>query len=310
MQASRSPEEHAARPLPMMREIGVRILAAGNSNVGHERKRNEDAYLIATLQRAMHVHETNLPDDHEWVNGGTEGTLLVVADGMGGQGSGDVASRVAVQTTARYVLDVLPWFATRRDRASSPRESTTEVRRALSDALAIGDSTVRSAAAAPGFPSAEMGTTLTMAYLVWPVLYVAHVGDSRCYVHTRSGLTLLTEDHTVAQQLLDRGVGEFAPQMHHVLWNCLGAGDAARPDIVTAELEVGDTVILCTDGLTKHVPDPDIEDELRHTGDREPTAVSRRLIDLALSRGGSDNVTVVAARAVGVTGDRDDTLPM
>jgi serine/threonine protein phosphatase PrpC len=275
----------------------VVLVTAGLTDVGRERQRNEDAYLVATFRRSMTIEATNLSDAHPLVTGGAEGTLLIVADGMGGQGGGDVASRIAVQTIASYVLDVLPWFSTRPP--STPvvgretEDTMPNVRGALSDAVAIGDSTVRFEAERGGAETSRMGTTVTIAYVVWPFAYVAHVGDSRCYVQRGDTLTLLTHDHTVAQQMLDLGYGDFDPVMHHLLWNSLGAGEVARPQIVKVRLEPADTLVLCTDGLTKHVSDDEIRQEV---GTRDAVgAVCRRLVDRALAAGGSDNVTIVMA---------------
>jgi protein phosphatase len=249
----------------------------------------------------MVVHDASPEAARGWVAGEAAGTLLVLADGMGGQGSGDVASRVAVNTIAGYLLNVMPW-ATARVGESTGRESVPSlvgVREQLSSALVAGDSTVKAAGVESGSP--RMGTTLTMALVHWPILYVAHVGDTRCYLWRRQQLSRLTTDHTVAQQ-----IAEFSPEpvdpastFHNMLWNSLGGSEQLpKPQVVKAQLDAGDLLLLCSDGLTKHVTDAEIAGVLASP---EPNAARcARLVDRANAAGGTDNVTVVIATAVSV----------
>jgi protein phosphatase len=262
------------------------------------RARNEDAYLIATLQRSMIVHDASPAAARGWVPGETAGTLLVVADGMGGQGSGDVASQVAVNTIVGYLLNVMPWAAVRTGqvvgRDSSP--SLVGLRDELSTALVTGDSTVKAVGAQAGSP--RMGTTLTMAFVQWPTLYVAHVGDSRCYLASGRQLRRLTTDHTVAQQIAenDPTLLDESSALHHMLWNSLGGSEeVARPQLAKISLEMGDVLLLCSDGLTKHVSEAEISEELASS---EPLAARcAKLVARANAAGGADNVTVVIAGA-------------
>jgi protein phosphatase len=145
---------------------------------------------------------------------------------------------------------------------------------------------------------AKMGTTLTMAYLLWPRLYVVHAGDSRCYLQRGGRLERITTDHTVAQQLVERGVLEpeqaEGSQWSHVLWNCVGGGShELNPDVYKATLDLGDSLLLCSDGLTKVVADEQIREILGRKARAEETC--RQLVDLANDLGGPDNVTVVVA---------------
>jgi PPM family protein phosphatase len=272
----------------------VWIDAAGLTNVGHVRTVNEDAYLIATLQRSMVVHDASPTGAHGWFGGETAGTLLIIADGMGGQGGGDVASRVAVSTVANYLLNVMAW-TTAFPTASTGRDSATPgVRDQLASALAIGDSTVKNAGFQAGAP--RMGTTLTVALVRWPALYVAHVGDTRCYVLRAGTLSRLTTDHTMAQKFAEDAGEPVEPtsNLHHVLWNCLGGSEnLPKPDMLKLGLELGDTLLLCSDGLTKHVTDEAIAAALSAN---EPNAVRcAKLVERANAAGGTDNVTVVIA---------------
>lgn len=272
------------------------IEAAGKSDRGRQRERNEDLFLIATFQRSMLVHDADARTaDRGWFSGNGTGTLLMVADGMGGEGDGDIASRIATQTIAGYLLNVMPWVTMERERAGH-RFSLPGVRDQLAAAVVEGDSRVRSEAAKPNV-SSRMGTTLTLAYIVWPVLYVAHVGDSRCYLHREGKLSQLTTDHTVAQQMKERGVPEaqLRDEWHHVLWNVIGGDEhSAVPQILKVDLRPADEIFLCTDGLTKHVSDQEVLVALQAKTPLQQTC--QWLVDRANERGGTDNVTVIIAR--------------
>lgn len=276
------------------------IEAAGATHVGLKRRRNEDAYLIATLQRSMLVHDASPEAARGWLAGDAAGSLLIVADGMGGHAGGDVASRVAVQTIAGYVLNIMPWVNERHQdaRARAPSASLPEVREQLSSALIVGDSTVKSTGVRAGTP--QMGTTLTAAFLLWPILYVAHVGDSRCYLLRAGTLNRLTTDHTLAQQFADQSQEptEVPFSWHNMLWNSLGGSEEVpKPQITKTSLAVGDLLLLCSDGLTTHVSDQEIAALL--ASNRPNAERCNELIQRANDNGGSDNITVVIASVQG-----------
>lgn len=268
------------------------IDAAGMTNVGLSREGNEDAFMIATLQRSLVVHAASPSATNGGLHDSLAGTLLMVADGMGGEGGGEVASRVAVNTVASYLLNVMPWASAS---VAPPAEvSCSDVGAQLSSALVVGDSCVKFAA--QHSPTPRMGSTLTMALVLWPALYVAHVGDTRCYLLREGQFSRLTTDHTLAQKVLDDAVEPVPPdsQLHHLLWNSLGGSkNLPEPQIVRLELQPGDRLLLCSDGLTKHVSDPEI---LLALSTGEPNATQcAKLIALANAGGGSDNVTVLVA---------------
>jgi serine/threonine protein phosphatase PrpC len=273
------------------------IEAAGMTNVGLERSTNEDAYLIATLQRSMVVHDASPEAARGWVAGGSAGTLLMVADGMGGQGGGNVASQIAVNTVAGYLLNVMPWAtAPAPNAAARGGASLTGVRDELSSALVIGDSTVKNTAVQTATP--HMGTTLTMALVLWPVLYVAHVGDTRCYLLRAGQLSRLTTDHTMAQKIGEGSAEPIDPasHLHHILWNSLGGNEQLpKPEISKLGLELGDVLLLCSDGLTKHLGDEQLAMLL--SADEPSATCCAKLVESAIAEGGSDNVTVVIAKA-------------
>lgn len=220
---------------------------------------------------------------------------MMVADGMGGQGGGDLASRVAVQAVTNYVCHVMPWLTAESIALEPGRPSSDSlpgVRNALGHALDIGDTTVRGQHHAPGGVEG-MGTTLTLAYVIWPRLYIAHAGDSAAYLLRDGKLARLTTPHTLAQQLIERGA-ETSSRWHHVLWNALGGSSRVQPEVWSASLTRTDQLVLCSDGLTKHVE----EDTIAAVVENEPTAecACDRLVVLANEAGGTDNVTAIVAR--------------
>lgn len=272
----------------------VRIDAAGQTHAGRVRKTNEDAYVVATLQRSLLVHDAS-PAARGWFTGQSAGTLLVVADGMGGQGGGDVASRVAVSSVVNHLLNCMPW-ATVRDVEAPPAHtpSLSGVREQLATALVEGDSTVKLTGERVGSP--HMGTTLTMALVTWPVAYVAHVGDTRCYLYRAGELRRLTTDHTVAQRLADlsHGAVDETSRLHHVLWNSLGASqDVPQPEIQKLTLVSGDLLLLCSDGITKHLSDAELARLLSGSASAEQKCAM--LIERGTAGGGTDNLTAVVA---------------
>ncbi|MHB1423208.1 MAG: PP2C family protein-serine/threonine phosphatase [Gemmataceae bacterium] len=266
---------------------------SGLTDVGRVRETNEDQFLIADLNKSMLVRQTSLSqDDSTRLFGGSQGALLVVADGMGGHAAGKQASALAVQTLEHYVLNTMPWFF----RLQHDQEN--DLQDELKSAMEACQHSIEMAAAAR--PSQRgMGTTLTMAYLLWPRLYVVHVGDSRCYLFHPPRLLRITEDQTMAQQLVEQSVlsPEEAPQSRwsHVLWSCLGGNSRQfSAEVYKATLAVGDTLLLCTDGLTGKLRDEDLLPLLHQGGNAEE--MCRRLVAAANEAGGSDNVTVVVAR--------------
>jgi protein phosphatase len=140
-------------------------------------------------------------------------------------------------------------------------------------------------------------TTLTMVAAVWPRAYLVQVGDSRCYRLRDGTLERMSQDQTMAQALVEQGAlspsdAEQSP-LRNMLASALG-GNEARPVTAATDIRWDDVMLMCTDGLTKHVPEAEIEAELRAITSAE--ASCRRLVDLALERGGTDNVTVLVSR--------------
>ncbi len=273
----------------------VRIECYAVSSPGQVRPTNQDQYLIGTLAKSILVQQTGLDRrDHSRLMGDPLGKLLVVADGMGGMGGGGVASKLAVEAVASYALNAMPWFL----RFDERREE--DLGRELKAAVERSAEAVRTAAASDP-ELARMGTTLTMAYVVWPRAYVVHAGDSRCCLFRAGRLYQVTRDQTVAQKLLDQEIltAEEASKStwRNVLWSSVGGGAAELySEVYKLVLESGDVLLLCTDGLNKHVSDEQITSVLAE--DYSPEDACRRLVGLANEAGGTDNVTVVIAAAL------------
>jgi serine/threonine protein phosphatase PrpC len=265
---------------------------SGLTDVGRKRPVNEDQFLIADLNKSMLIHQTSLShEDHTRVFGGSQGKLLLVADGMGGHAEGKRASALAVQSLTHYVLNTLSWFF--RLHPDHEEEFREELKAALEECQQHIEAATRAGDERPA-----MGTTLTMAYVLWPRLYVVHAGDSRCYLLRGERLEQVTTDHTMAQRLVESGAlrPEEAQESRwsHLLWNCIGGGrHELTADVYRVTLHVGDSLLLCTDGLTQVASDEQILQLLRQKRLAEETC--RELVEAANEAGGPDNVTVVVA---------------
>lgn len=272
--------------------MGVAFDCFGLTDRGRVRGRNEDQFLLADLTKSLRIRATSVPEEISGALGGKEhGKLFLVADGMGGQAGGDIASGVATETVARYVLHTMPWFFRLRDGEEDDLEAQ------LRSALRACREEVSSVGRASGYT--EMGTTLTLGYLMWPRLYVVHVGDSRAYLFRDGEARQLTTDHTVAQRMVDQGLmsPEQAAQSRwgHALVRCVSAGTPeADVDVTKVRLKTGDALLFCTDGLSKYLEPDAIAGALGKGESAEATA--RALVDAANDAGGTDNVTVVVVR--------------
>jgi protein phosphatase len=243
--------------------------------------------------------------DHETASqlgGDSKRKLLVVADGMGGHASGERASTIAVDCLANYLLETVKWFCRPGDRSDD--DFLGELKSAL---LQCQSRILAEAAIEP--ECRGMGTTVTMAYIAWPKLYLAHVGDSRCYWMRQSRLKQITRDHTIAQQFVDEGT--MSPEsaktswLGNALWNVVGGPSSAlQPEVYKARLRAGDTLMLCSDGLNKHLSDGLIASVLSDGSDAQ--GACRRLVDMTNKAGGSDNVTVIVAKFLRDENDPED----
>lgn len=265
----------------------------GLTDRGCVRPNNEDQFLIAELERSMLVQQSSVPQ-HDGTNltANPQGRILMVADGMGGHEGGEVASAVAIDAMARYAFAVMPWLV------NATNASRAELASGLQAAMLDAHNAVQRAAAENNLDR-RMGTTLTMAYIVWPDLYVLHAGDTRCYLMREGQLTRLTRDHTMAQQLVERRAMSAEEADHsrfkHVLVNVVGGSSTeVQAEIHHVQLTARDQLLLCSDGLTEHLTDEHLAHFLNQQLPAE--AVVRGLINAAKQAGGTDNVTAVVGR--------------
>jgi serine/threonine protein phosphatase PrpC len=265
----------------------------GLTDRGAVRTVNEDRFLIADLHRSIFIHQTNMPwENHSRLFDDTQGLLLLVADGGSSKALGVEASSMVVQTITHYILSMMPWFY------QLSGQQTGDFVDHLTVALTRCQERIQATAEVEPTDNV-MGMTLTMAYIIWPRLYVVHVGHSRCYLLRQHRLEQITTDHTLAQQLVESGVlpshETKDSRLSRVLWNAIGGNnEELSPDVYTAELQWGDTLMLCTDGLSRYVDEHDIRTELQTQNPAQTTC--QKLIDAAKQTGSPDNVTVVVAR--------------
>jgi protein phosphatase len=270
----------------------VAIKFGALSDCGKVRENNEDHYLVARLAKSIQVCKTSLPGPKGAVSPEEDGYLIVVADGMGGEAAGERASSLAVESIEAFALNTLKWFL--HSSGGEEEELINELRHSLEQADRMVVSRGES------YPALyRMGTTLTLAYSVGADLFVAHAGDSRAYLFRDGELRRLTSDHTLAQFLLDAGAISADQAKRHqgrnVVTNAIGgASEGVFAEIHKVNIHDGDILLLCTDGLTEPVNDQAIGEVLGEYTD--PQDACRRLVDLALDKGGPDNVTAVVVQ--------------
>ena len=235
------------------------MILVGLTHVGNVRSTNEDSVLLHTRPPYF----------------------MLVADGMGGHAAGEVASSVAARAVEEY-LTALQTEALDADE--------------LVDAVQYANTCImKEIAQHPEY--AGMGTTITLAYLQPDFVTVAHVGDSRAYLRRKGTLHKITKDHTYVQRLIDSGELKYTAAarfpFRNIITRALGMSDL-QVDLYREPWSAGDSVLLCSDGLTAYADAPHLLDEL--SSDRLAAAQAQRLLDYALQQGGRDNVSVVIAQ--------------
>jgi serine/threonine protein phosphatase PrpC len=250
----------------------VLITSGGVTSVGRVRTNNEDCFRILA------------PDN-----------LFVLSDGMGGEAHGEIASALAVETIVKHCLEPVDKDATLVFGDVSPTWS--EKTRRLATAVHLANKSIYESAQA--HPEQHgMGATLTAGWIDGPRLSLAHVGDSRAYLLRSGALQQLTSDHSLVAEQVRRGILTLAEaersEMQSVLLRALGAHPEIEVDAEEHTLFGRDILLLCSDGLTRMVTEPEIAGTLQ----AEPDAVraAERLVELANEQGGADNITVVVIR--------------
>lgn len=241
-------------------------------SVGIQRDHNEDA--LYTLTTNMVTSDQNLHFG-----------LYIVADGMGGHENGEIASSVAVDRLTSHVIRslYLPLL--------SPLHNKLDI--SIQEIMQTGVIQAHQTIKKEVYGS---GTTLTSALILGDQMTIAHVGDSRAYMfYPDRNLQLLTHDHSLVKRLEE--IGQILPEQasthpqRNVLYRALGQGEPFEPDITTFQIQQGNQLLLCTDGLWGVISDNEIEDIIRSSP--EPQQACQSLINLANSAGGPDNISVI-----------------
>ena len=272
--AARWPTVEALKAELVKLAAKVRLRADALTDVGRVREHNEDSVLVVECKRDSLINPAQT-------------FLYVVADGMGGAEAGEVASAIAVETIHNYVEEKV---------AASGSGMGAILQEALEQANA---KIIEYQTAHPEAHS--MGSTAVAALVNLPEATIAWVGDSRAYICDGQGLRQLSKDHSLVQRLIE--IGQITPEeaRHHehknVITRSLGArrSGPAGAESLSVRLKRGDRLLLCSDGLTTHVEDRQIEELLRRHSD--PTAAARELVVAANAGGGTDNVSVVVIMA-------------
>ena len=273
------------------RPVSADVDLFGLTDRGRVRKENQDQFLIASLHKLLRVYQSSLPaDDITPLITESRGYLFLVADGVGGRPDGQAASGTAIRTIAHYVTHLTDLYR----RVDSEREAAflAELERSV-----LKSHEVLLEEGQREYSGKGGATTLTMVCVLWPRAYLVQVGDSRCYRLRDERLERMSQLQTIAEQLADAGAltrteAQRSP-FRNVLASALG-GREATPMTRADEIRWNDVMLLCTDGLTKHVSEEEIRDHLAKLQSAEQAC--RDLVRLTLERGAQDNVTVVIGR--------------
>lgn len=231
----------------------------GNSDIGRVRKENQDAFWFCKSD-----------DDIGYA---------VVCDGMGGARGGQQASTLCIEEIKKYI---------------ESKKKIPHIEEAIKTMVKLSNDLVFNSSMG-NEELYGMGTTLVFAAILGNKAYIANVGDSRAYHITNGSISQITKDHSAVQELVDSGhITERQAKIHpnkNIITRAIGIEPEIEFDLFTQELQKGDVIVLCSDGMSNNVDENEIQFEASG-GDFENLA--QRLIDLANSRGGTDNITVVA----------------
>ena len=238
------------------------------------------------------VRGSSIPDAEDLLGESTRlASLAMVADGVGGAARGETASRLALTAVAKYVTSSMRCYYGASDDDQQFYEALKEgARQSHAELRRLGEED-------PAYSG--MATTLTLYLGVWPRAYLLQVGDSRCYLLRGGDLSQITRDQTMAQEMVDLGVMNkeqvAGTRFEHTLTSSLG-GRHTEPKVTRVDMTWGHVLLLCSDGLTRHVSDERIRDVLRSMTSARQAAET--LLQEALDGGGTDNITIVVGRAV------------
>lgn len=262
----------------------MKIKISAITDVGKERTNNEDAVLVCPDLEKQNWGET---ESANYLALSKYGTMLVVADGMGGANAGEIASSIAVDTAKNY-------FSQKRLSENEISEKTAYS--LLLDAITLSNKAIMNHVETDP-DSIGLGTTIVITWVIDRKAYIAWCGDSRCYCYNpKNGLRQLTKDHSYVQELVDKGEITAKQAFNHpdsnIITKCLGDVDAVtEPDMITYEIKDGDVLLSCSDGLCGYCDDKSIEKVLLNNFDNL-TLCKDNLLKLAMNAGGQDNITI------------------
>ena len=264
----------------------------GVTHIGKVRSINQDHFVVATVHKRIDVHASSLLDlSHLGTGSDRLATLACVADGVGSGVGGEQASKFVVEHMLGYLGHARRCYEMHDEAADS-----------FVDALQRAATTCHVELVGrrhedPGLTG--LSTTLTLVLGLWPWVYLLQVGDSRYYLYRDGVLKQITRDQTLAQELVDQGVLSRAEAPHSMLANVLSSsigGPESEPVVTRIRSDWRNVHLLCSDGLTRHVPDDRIAARLRDMSSARQ--VCQALVEDALEDGGTDNITVLVGRAV------------
>ena len=245
----------------------MRLRVGAATDIGRVRELNEDAYMLRVAQG-----------------------LFVVCDGMGGAPAGEVASQIAADT----ILATLDRADNEPDPARADEQRYRSQTRRLADAVRESNRVIYNQGRQD--PSqAEMGTTVVSAWLQEDIASVVHVGDSRAYLWHGGRLEALTRDHSLLEALAREGFSDHPSAMdvdqQGILLRVLGGEPDVDVDLAEVCVKAGDYLLLCSDGLTRMVPEATVEETIARV--RDPQRICDCLIEIANRNGGADNITAI-----------------
>lgn len=270
------------------------FVAHGVSHLGKVRKTNADRFLVGAIRRVFRIESISDELEHPELpaDGSPGGTIMVVADGIGSSAYGHEAASIAIDAIIRHFAS--PLNLSRND--VSLEDDIVE----QFASMIIASHRKLEEAVASNPEMKGMATTLTLAFVLGTRAWIAHVGDSRAYLLRNREVLRLTKDQTVAQMLVDRGVLDAksaeSSRLSHILASAVGGSDESLPTVLSyrVALEPDDSIVLCTDGLTKHVTEQTIGQVASDAA--TPTDACNELLRLALDGGGKDNIAIVVGR--------------
>ena len=262
------------------------LIFFGISDTGLKRKNNEDHFIVADLNRKLiGVEDNTVFSNLICHNIGEKGTVLAVADGLGGHENGDIASAIAVESTIKSLFAI---------------PTDTPIKKRLSLAIERAHYDIKNKSLSMQ-NCQKMCSTLTIAHIDKTTMTIAQIGDSRAYSYNNGKLVRLTEDQTLISALVNNGVlTEEQSKNHpskHIVLQALGQEEDIVPTFYSSQLKPNSYILLCTDGLSSYVCDDTIE-MILSSGEDE-NLLCQRLINCANDAGGIDNITVLIASLKG-----------